>query len=90
MNEDHIDALLIYAQVYGSVEDASAAQMQAIDNHGMDLNVQVFDGAAVPVRINFDHTLSDAEDAHHTLIEMVKRARQSPRSPHQAMSKSRL
>jgi len=29
----------------------------------------------LPVRVNFDRTLTDAEDAHHTLIEMVKQAR---------------
>jgi putative heme iron utilization protein len=80
MNEDHIDALVLYAQVYGNVEDASAAQMQAIDSHGMDLNVQVYGGAAVPVRINFNHPLKDAEDAHHTLIEMVKQAKAKLRS----------
>ncbi|HAA29991.1 MAG TPA: heme iron utilization protein, partial [Cyanobacteria bacterium UBA8553] len=42
---------------------------------GMDLNAQA-NGEAVTVRIEFDHVLKDAEDAHHTLIEMVKQARQ--------------
>ncbi|NES93575.1 MAG: heme iron utilization protein, partial [Okeania sp. SIO2B9] len=27
------------------------------------------------IRIEFDHTLKDAEDAHHTLIDMLKQAR---------------
>jgi putative heme iron utilization protein len=75
MNEDHNDALLLYAQVFGNVMDASAAQMQWIDWHGMDLNVQVYDGSAVPVRIKFDRPLKDAQDAHQTLIEMVEKAR---------------
>jgi putative heme iron utilization protein len=50
--------------------------MVAIDAHGMDLLAQV-DGTATPTRILFDHTLQDAEDAHHTLIDLVKQARQT-------------
>ena len=32
-------------------------------------------GEAVPVRVEFDHNLKDAEDAHHTLVAMIKQAR---------------
>jgi putative heme iron utilization protein len=74
MNEDHADAIALYARVFGKLTDAAAAEMVAIDPTGMDLNVQV-NGTATPVRILFDHTLQDSEDAHHTLIEMVKQAR---------------
>jgi len=48
--------------------------MLAIDAQGMDLKAQL-NGEAVPVRIQFDHILADAEDAHHTLIDMLKQAR---------------
>lgn len=71
MNEDHANAVLLYAQTFGSLTDATAAQMVTIDPQGMDLTVQV-NGETVPVRIDFDHKLQDAEDAHHTLIAMVK------------------
>lgn len=74
MNEDHADAVLIYAQAFGGLADAAAAQMLSIDAEGMDLKAQV-NGAVVPVRIKFDHTLKDSEDAHHTLIAMVRQAR---------------
>ncbi len=40
----------------------------------MNLSAQVA-GETVPVRVEFDHTLKDAEDAHHTLIDMLKQAR---------------
>jgi putative heme iron utilization protein len=30
----------------------------------------------MPIRITFDHVLQDSEDAHQTLIAMVKQARQ--------------
>ncbi|MEH2082133.1 MAG: DUF2470 domain-containing protein [Nostoc sp.] len=74
MNDDHADAVVIYAKAFGGVTDAIAAEMLSIDAQGMDLTVQV-NGEAVPVRIQFDHVLVDAEDAHQTLITMVKQAR---------------
>ena len=74
MNEDHANAIVLYAQAFGSISDAVSAQMLAIDATGMNLTAQV-NGETVPVRVSFDHILKDAEDAHHTLIEMVKQAR---------------
>jgi putative heme iron utilization protein len=74
MNDDHADAVKVYAQVYGNIPAATAATMVAIDPEGMDLNTQV-DGAETPVRITFDHILQDSEDAHQTLIAMIRQAR---------------
>ncbi|MFN6515137.1 MAG: DUF2470 domain-containing protein [Nostoc sp. CreGUA01] len=74
MNEDHADAVVLYAKAFGGVTDASKAQMLSIDAQGMDLTAQV-NGEDVPVRIQFDHVLADSEDAHQTLIAMVKQAR---------------
>jgi putative heme iron utilization protein len=74
MNEDHGDALVLYAKVYGNTPDAETARMLSIDPQGMTLSVDKAE-KTLPVRILFDHTLESAEDAHHTLIEMVKGAR---------------
>jgi putative heme iron utilization protein len=74
MNDDHADAIVLYARAFGGVTDARIAQMLSIDSQGMDLTAQV-NGEAIPVRIQFDHLLADAEDAHQTLIAMVKQAR---------------
>ncbi|MBN3942487.1 MAG: DUF2470 domain-containing protein [Nostoc sp.] len=74
MNDDHADAVVVYAKAFGGVTDAIAAEMLSIDAQGMDLTAQV-NGEAVPVRIQFDRVLVDAEDAHQTLIAMVKQAR---------------
>ncbi|MBG1260092.1 DUF2470 domain-containing protein [Nostoc commune] len=74
MNDDHADAIVVYAKAFGSVTDANTAQMLSIDAQGMDLTAQV-NGEVVPVRIQFDHVLADAEDAHQTLIAMLKQAR---------------
>ncbi|MBD2676264.1 MULTISPECIES: DUF2470 domain-containing protein [Nostoc] len=74
MNEDHGDAVVLYAKTFGGITDAIAAQMLSIDAQGMDLTAKV-NGEDVPVRIEFDHVLVDSEDAHQTLIAMVKQAR---------------
>lgn len=74
MNEDHADAVVLYAKAFAGVTNATAAQISAIDSQGMDLTAQV-NGENLPVRIQFDHVLADAEDAHQTLIAMVKQAR---------------
>lgn len=74
MNDDHADAIVLYARVFGGAKSAIAAQMEKIDAHGMDLTVQT-QSETTPVRITFDHELKDSEDAHHTLIDMVKQAR---------------
>ena len=74
MNSDHADAVVLYAQTFGGLAGDQAAEMVSIDFQGMNLTAQV-NGAAVPIRVEFDRVLQDAEDAHHTLIAMVKQAR---------------
>ncbi|NJP11050.1 MAG: DUF2470 domain-containing protein [Leptolyngbyaceae cyanobacterium RU_5_1] len=74
MNEDHADAIALYAKVFGNAPDTTAAKMLSIDPDGMDLIAQT-DGTTTPIRISFDHVLQDSEDAHQTLIAMVKQAR---------------
>jgi putative heme iron utilization protein len=74
MNEDHADAVALYARSFGNAPDTEAAEMVSIDAEGMNLMTQV-KGNSVPLRIQFDHVLKDAEDAHYTLIAMVKQAR---------------
>ncbi|HEY9635647.1 MAG TPA: DUF2470 domain-containing protein [Coleofasciculaceae cyanobacterium] len=74
MNEDHADAVALYARSFGNSPDTEAAQMVSIDAEGMNLMTQV-NGTSLPLRIQFDHVLKDAEDAHYTLIAMVKQAR---------------
>ncbi|MEA5581944.1 DUF2470 domain-containing protein [Nodularia harveyana UHCC-0300] len=74
MNEDHASAVVLYAQAFGGITDATSAEMLSIDAEGMNLTAQV-NTETVPVRIEFDHVLVDSEDAHQTLIAMVKQAR---------------
>ncbi|NJL49622.1 MAG: DUF2470 domain-containing protein [Leptolyngbyaceae cyanobacterium SM2_5_2] len=74
MNKDHADAVLFYVTAYGHQPNATTATMTAIDPEGMSLLATV-DGAETPVRITFDHALEGAEDAHQTLVAMLKSAR---------------
>lgn len=71
MNADHADAVLVYAQVYGQITAATAAQMASIDATGMDLQVNCGDQTQT-VRIPFARTLTSRKDAHDILIEMLK------------------
>lgn len=80
MNEDHADAVALYAKAFGGASEVTSAEMLRIDAAGMDLMVHG-NGTATPLRIGFDHELSGAEDAHQTLIAMVKAARQQTSRP---------
>ncbi|UPM51413.1 MULTISPECIES: DUF2470 domain-containing protein [unclassified Synechococcus] len=67
MNDDHAEAVLAYARHYGGVEAPVSARMLAVRPEVMELEV---DGASVEVC--FDHTLTDSEDAHRTLVAMLR------------------
>ena len=67
MNDDHAEAVLAYARHYGGVEAPQQARMVAVRPDAMELEV---DGQRLDVA--FDHTLSDSEDAHRTLVAMLR------------------
>lgn len=67
MNKDHGEAVLAYARHYGGAHQASTARMLRVSPEAMVLEV---DGANLSVP--FDHVLSDSEDAHRTLVAMLK------------------
>ncbi|WP_069790358.1 DUF2470 domain-containing protein [Cyanobacterium sp. IPPAS B-1200] len=73
MNDDHQDAIILYAQAFAHIENVQSATMISIDHEGM--NIAVNNEPQNPIRITFDHTLTDAKDAHHTLVEMIKTAK---------------
>jgi hypothetical protein len=67
MNDDHAEAVLAYARHYGGIQEAQTARMVAVAPEAMTLEV---DGA--PVEVAFDHTISDSDDAHRTLVAMLR------------------
>jgi putative heme iron utilization protein len=76
MNEDHGEAIVLYAKVFGNAPETETATMESIDPRGMNISATA-SGETVPVRVEFDRHLKDAEDAHHTLVAMIKQARTS-------------
>lgn len=76
MNKDHRDAIALYAKAFGNVPQTETATMDSIDSQGMNLSAQIA-GKIVPVRVEFDHTLQDAKDAHQTLVAMMQQAETS-------------
>ena len=70
MNNDHKEAVLEYAHHYGGLPSAKKAKMISINSAEMKLDA---DGNLI--RIEFDHMLSDSEDAHKTLVSMIKKLR---------------
>jgi len=79
MNADHQDALLLYATFFGNAQSAQQAVMQSISPQSMKLLINS-ETDPQEIVIPFDHELVDAEDAHQTLIKMVKQARQGVKS----------
>lgn len=80
MNEDHADAVLDYALHFGRLVDATAARLDDLDRHGMDLTV-ARPGGDFPVRIPFSKPLATPDEAHHVLVEMaVAAAKAAPDS----------
>jgi putative heme iron utilization protein len=76
MNDDHSDAVLVYAQVYGKATEAISAKMETIDPEGMNLSV-INDSGQSQIRINFPQPLTSAKEAHHVLVDMLKQAREN-------------
>ncbi|MCC0178479.1 DUF2470 domain-containing protein [Waterburya agarophytonicola K14] len=74
MNKDHRDAIVLYAKAFGHTPQTETATMDSIDPQGMNISAHVA-GEIIPIRVEFDHTLKDAEDAHHTLVAMIKVAK---------------
>jgi len=67
MNDDHSAAVVAYARHYGGVSSAQRARMVAITADAMQLEV---DGQ--PLSVSFDHALTDSDDAHRTLVAMLR------------------
>ena len=67
MNRDHLPAVIAYARHYGGISGVTKAQMTSINSVEMELEV---DGKSI--KIAFDHVLEDSEDAHKTLVSMLK------------------
>jgi putative heme iron utilization protein len=73
MNQDHADALVLYARVFGGIE-ADAATMLSVDRLGFRVRVRAKDEMR-GLRINFTREARTPEQARAVLVEMVRSAR---------------
>ena len=72
MNNDHQDAIITYATKYGGISNVVSAKMLAISPSEMELEVN-----GKVIHITFDHLLKDSEDAHQTLVSMIRESKKS-------------
>ena len=67
MNDDHPDALIQFAKRYGGIIQPNNVKMIDLTPIAMKLDV---DGK--PIEIAFDHELVDGDDAHLSLVKMLR------------------
>ena len=73
MNEDHGDALRLYAAAFARME-AEGAEMVHVDSKGFDM-IAVTAGRHQHVRIAFSNPATTTDQVRAEMVEMVRRAR---------------
>ena len=74
MNEDHAEALRLYARAFTRATDAEGAIMTAVDRHGFEMSVATPTGRR-PARIAFATDVTTTTAARQVLVALVKEAR---------------
>jgi heme iron utilization protein len=75
MNEDHADALLLYAAAFAETK-AETAKMIHVDSDGFDM-IADESGSPKHLRLDFPQPVTGAEQVRAVMVEMVRRARQT-------------
>ncbi len=74
LNEDHADALLLYAQKLAGFTDATEAACRRADRHGLDLWVTTPRGKG-PARVGFPEPITAPDGLRAATVALVKMAR---------------
>lgn len=74
MNEDHAEALVLYARAFTRAAFAEDAIMTGIDRYGFEMSVGTKTGRR-PARIAFDEEIATPLEARQVLVALVKQAR---------------
>lgn len=74
MNEDHQDALALYARVLGGVQGVQQARVTAIDAAGFDLLVVTGEGQRQTIRLDFLDPLQDVSEMRAAFVELARHA----------------
>ncbi|HJQ71678.1 MAG TPA: DUF2470 domain-containing protein [Blastocatellia bacterium] len=75
MNEDHADALGLYASAFADTE-ADSAEMIHVDSEGFDM-VAITEGRHKHIRLAFSNRVTTTDEVRREMVEMVRRARAS-------------
>ncbi len=75
MNEDHRDALRLYASAFAQVE-AEAAEMIHVDSEGFDM-IAITEGRHKHLRLAFSNRVTTTDEVRAEMVEMVRRARET-------------
>jgi putative heme iron utilization protein len=74
MNEDHADALRMYAAAFADTQ-ADSARMIDVDGGGFDM-IALADGTHKHLRMDFPSPVTTTEEVRAVMVEMARRARQ--------------
>jgi putative heme iron utilization protein len=74
MNDDHAEALVLYARAFTRATDASDVAMTGIDRYGFELSVATPSGRR-PARVAFASEITTPLAARQALVALVKEAR---------------
>ena len=75
MNEDHPDALRLYASAFAGTE-AEAAEMIHVDSEGFDM-IAITGGRHKHLRLAFSNRVTTTDEVRAEMVEMVRRAREA-------------
>ena len=74
MNDDHVDAMVLYCQEQAGLPSTLSATMSAVDRYGFDLEATTAEGTQ-SVRLSFSGKVRGAGDVRRELVSMVAQAR---------------
>ena len=74
MNDDHADAMILYAHAFTRASDATDVVMTGIDRYGFEMSVATPSGRR-PARLAFSSEITTPTAARQALVALVKAAR---------------
>ncbi len=80
MNDDHADALVMYARAFTTATSTESAVMTGVDRYGFELSVETARGRR-PARIAFPEPLTAPAQARAAMIALLERAREKCAAP---------
>lgn len=78
MNEDHRDALKLYAKAFAETE-ADSAKMIHVDRRGFDF-IAIKDAVHKHIRLSFSSEITTTDEVRAAMIDMIKQAREKLQS----------